>query len=75
MQAEYEHMNKVTSKLVHPTAFSVLAFAADEGELGYLSQIMFDAGSRYAHEVYEKIKSQIDMNGMEPQIPSADARR
>ena len=42
MDEEYRHMNKVTSKLVHPTAFSVLAFA-EEGELQHLRPIMFNA--------------------------------
>jgi len=65
MQDEYRHMNKVTSKLVHPTAFSVLAFA-DEGELKYLRPILFNAGNRYALEVYEKIKAHVDKRGMEP---------
>jgi hypothetical protein len=65
MDKEYRHMNKVTSKLVHPTAFSVLAFA-DEGELQYLRPIMFNAGNRYALEVYEAIKAHVDKKGMEP---------
>ena len=65
MQNEYRHMNKVTSKLVHPTAFSVLAFAED-GELKYLRPIIFEAGNRYALEVYEKIKAHVDKRGMEP---------
>ncbi len=65
MQEEYRHMNKVTSKLVHPTAFSVLAFA-DEGELQHLRPIMFHTGYRYALDVYEQIKAHVDKQGMEP---------
>ena len=65
MEDEYRHMNKVTSKLVHPTAFSVLAFA-DEGELRELKPIMFNVGNRYALEVYGEIKAHVDKSGMEP---------
>jgi hypothetical protein len=65
MEDEYRHMNKVTSKLVHPTAFSVLAFA-DEGELRELRPIMFNAGNRYAVDVYREIKAHVDKSGMDP---------
>ena len=65
MQAEYRAMYRVTSKLVHPTAFSLLAFA-EEGELKQLMPFMFHSGNSYALEVYKTVKPHVDKNGMEP---------
>jgi hypothetical protein len=62
---EYQRMNKVTSKLVHPTAFSVLA-NSDEGELGNLKPIFFNAGVRYALEAYNEIREYVARNNVEP---------
>lgn len=62
---EYKHINRVTSKLVHPTAFSVLG-KADEGELGRLKTIFFNAGVRYAVEAFNEIVDYIAKNDIEP---------
>lgn len=62
---EYQHMNKVTSKLVHPTAFSVLT-TFDQGELGYLRPILADAGVRYGVEAFADIRQYIIKNRIEP---------
>lgn len=61
-------MNKVTSKLVHPTAFSVLAFSEEEDQpaLRELRPILFNTGTRYALDVYGTIKGHVDKYGMEP---------
>jgi hypothetical protein len=58
-------MNKVCSKLVHPTARSVLAMN-DEGELGLLRPILFNAGSRYGVQIHAKIKEHVKNFGAEP---------
>jgi hypothetical protein len=62
---EYQRMNKVASKLVHPTAFSILV-ERDEGELGNLKSIFFNAGVRYALEPYNEIRQYVAKNGVEP---------
>lgn len=62
---EYQHMNKTTSKLVHPTAFSVLV-KQDEGELGNLKPIFFNSGIRYAFEAFDLVKEYVAKNGVEP---------
>jgi len=62
---EYQHMNKVTSKLVHPTAYSVLAHS-DAGELGQLKPIFFNAGVRYGLEVFNEIREYVSKNHVEP---------
>lgn len=62
---EYQRMNKVTSKLVHPTAFSVLG-KSDEGELGNLKPIFFNSGIRSALEAFNDMKEYVAKNGVEP---------
>jgi hypothetical protein len=67
LSEEYERMNKATSKLVHPTAFSVLAWSEeDKGELGNLRPIFFDAGVRYGIEAFNDMKEYVTKNGVEP---------
>jgi hypothetical protein len=62
---EYEHMNKVASKLVHPTAFSVLG-AFDEGELAELKPILLNSGVRFGVEASTEIRQYVMKNGVEP---------
>jgi Family of unknown function (DUF5677) len=62
---EYQYMNKVASKLVHPTAFSVLT-PFDEGELGHLKPILFNAGVRFGVEAFTDIRQYIIKNRVEP---------
>lgn len=65
MSKEYSYMNKVTSKLVHPTAWSVLAMN-DEGEFAFFKSIFFFAGGRYLSEIHEAIKRHVDVYGLQP---------
>ena len=62
---DYEHMNKVASKLIHPTAFSVLG-AFDEGELAELKPILFNSGLRFGVQAFNEIKQYVMKNGVEP---------
>lgn len=62
---EYRYLNKVASKLVHPTAFSVLG-AIDEGELRQLRPILFNSGVRFAVEAFTEIRQYVIKNGVEP---------
>jgi hypothetical protein len=65
--AEYLHMNKVTSKLVHQTAFSVLT-PFDQGELGNLKPLFFNAGIRYGIEAFDRIREYVSKYGVEPHV-------
>jgi hypothetical protein len=65
MADEYVCMNKVCSKLVHPTAWSVLAMS-DEGELGLLREILFNTGTRYGLQIGEKVKEHVEKHGLKP---------
>lgn len=62
---EYKHINKVASKLVHPTAFSVLG-SFDEGELGQLKPILFNNGVRFLVEAFADVRRYVIKNGVEP---------
>ena len=62
---EYQHMNKVTSKLVHQTAFSVLT-PFDQGEPGDLRRILFNAGVRFGVEAFNDIQQYIVKKRVEP---------
>jgi hypothetical protein len=65
MGVEFQHVNKWTSKLVHPTAFSVLV-PQHEGELELLKPILFGAGVRFGVEAFNEIREYVDKNRAEP---------
>jgi hypothetical protein len=60
---EYSHGNKVTSKLVHPTSFTV---CADPRQLSLLTPSLFGNGMRYAFEAVTLLLKHVDERGMEP---------
>jgi hypothetical protein len=65
MEDEYAHFNKVCSKLVHPTAWSVLAMN-NEGELANLAPILFFVGARYGSDIGYRIKEHVAKHGEKP---------
>ncbi len=65
MEVEYAHFNKVCSKLVHPTAWSVLAMN-DEGELDQMRPILFFAGARYGSDIGYRVREHIRTHGEKP---------
>jgi hypothetical protein len=65
---EYKRIHKATSKLVHPTAFSVLGYS-DGGTdaLGpELRQNFFATGIRYGLDALKDIKDHVEKHGVEP---------
>lgn len=62
---EYAHLNKVTSKLIHPTAWSVLSMGA-EGELSMLKPIFFHAGVRHGIELASCLHKHVQECGSDP---------
>jgi hypothetical protein len=65
MAEEYKYMNKVTSKFVHPTAWSVLA-RNDEGESALFKSIFFFAAARYLSEIYVAIQGHVGVHRLKP---------
>jgi hypothetical protein len=57
---EYANMNKVCLKLIHPTAFSVLA-GDDEGELVLLRPVLFRSGAGHGLEILQAVRQHLDL--------------
>jgi hypothetical protein len=53
---EHRHMNRVTSKLVHPTGFSIMT-DFDKDELEFLRPELHDNSFYYVLQIYDAIKN------------------
>jgi hypothetical protein len=62
---ERKHMNRVTSKLVHPTGFSIMT-DFDKDELGFLKPELHDNGFYYVLQIYNAITNYVGKYGLEP---------
>jgi hypothetical protein len=62
---EYSDVNRICSKLVHRTAFSLLAFE-NKGEMGQIPFILFHFGTIYAMQVWADLGTHIEKHGMQP---------
>jgi hypothetical protein len=62
---EYLHVNRVTSKLVHPTGFSVMVLP-DQDRLDMLKFVLFESAVRFGVEAGFDIRSYVLRNGVEP---------
>ena len=65
MGAEFKHTNKVCSKFIHPTAWSVLN-ALDEGELKRMRSFLLQRGALYGFEIYTTFRTHILRFGVKP---------
>ena len=65
MEAEFKHMNKVCSKFIHPTAWSVLN-ALDERELRGMRSVLLISGVTYGLQICTTLRNHIDRLGVEP---------
>lgn len=66
MDEDYACMNRVCSKLVHPTAWSVLAMNKEDNSFSQSRQIFFDAGAQYGLDMYAAIREHNATYGMKP---------
>jgi Family of unknown function (DUF5677) len=55
MEHDYDHTFKLCSKLLHPTAFSVLSMN-DDGEYAAFREILFHSGIRYGVDAFTAIR-------------------
>jgi uncharacterized protein DUF5677 len=62
---EYRTMNRLTSKLVHMSAFSIME-DPDEGELAFLRMLLCSSGVRYIAQTYQDIGEYFEEKGVEP---------
>ena len=66
MKEDYACMNRVCSKLVHPTAWSVLAVNKGENAFSQSRPIFFTCGVQYGCDLYLEIKKHNATHGMKP---------
>jgi hypothetical protein len=66
MKEDYLCMNRVCSKLVHPTAWSILAVNKGENAFSQSRPILFQAGAQYGCDLYLAIKDHNATHGMKP---------
>ena len=66
MKEEYACMNRVCSKLVHPTAWSILAVNKGDNAFSQFRPIFFHAGAQYLCDHYSAIKDHNAAHGMKP---------
>lgn len=66
MTEDYKCMNRICSKLVHATAWSVLAMNKEDNSFSQARQIFFDAGAQYGLDVYAAVREHNATYGMKP---------
>jgi len=66
MRADYTYINRVCSKLVHPTAWSLLAMNKEDNSFSQSLEMFFGYGVMYLGEVYLAIKTHDETHGMKP---------
>ncbi|MGA2883379.1 MAG: hypothetical protein ABSG13_30915 [Bryobacteraceae bacterium] len=62
---EYKHFNKVTSKLIHPTAYSLLSVQIDSEQL-MLKPYLYRTGTWYFTSAFKLIKNHVEKFGTAP---------
>ena len=66
MKEEYKCMNRFCSKLVHPSAWSVLAMNKGTNSFAQSRDILFGTGVGYLSEIYLAVESHNDRQQMRP---------
>jgi hypothetical protein len=65
---EYKHFNKVSSKLIHPTAYSILAAQQESAQL-LLKPYLYRAGTFYLTTAYKFVRNHVEKLGTAPPSP------
>jgi len=71
-EPDYLHANKVTSKLIHPTAWSLLSLNLDKND-AVMRPYIYQAGSKYYAESFLRIRKYVEKYGTKP-IARAEQR-
>jgi hypothetical protein len=66
MEQEFRSMNRVSSKLVHPTAWSTLAENAGRNSYPEARDLLFGTGIAYISQIYMDVKDYNKVHGMMP---------
>lgn len=62
--ADYDHANKISSKLIHPTAWSLLSVDLEADAL--MRPYLYHAGSRYFSDSFLLIRQHVAEHGTKP---------
>ena len=68
-EADYDHANKVSSKLIHPTAWSLLSVDLEKDDV-LMHPYIYQAGSKYFAESFLRIRNYVARYGTKP-VPKA----
>ena len=66
MEQEFRSMNRVTSKLVHPTAWSILAENAGRNSYPEAGELLFRTGIAHMSQIYMDVRDYNNARGMTP---------
>lgn len=66
MEQEFRSMNRVSSKLVHPTAWSTLAENSGRSSYPEAKDLLFATGIAYISQIYMELKDYNKVRGMMP---------
>jgi hypothetical protein len=66
MKEEYDCMNRVCSKLVHPTAWSILAVNSGENAFTQARPLLFTMGAGYGCDLFCSIRDHHAVYGIKP---------
>lgn len=66
LEQEFRSMNRVSSKLVHPTAWSTLAENAGRSSYPEAKDLLFAAGIVYISQIYTEVRDYYNARGMMP---------
>lgn len=66
MEQEFRSMNRVSSKLVHPTAWSTLAENAGRSSYPEAKDLLFGTGIAYLSQIYMEVRDYDRARGMLP---------
>lgn len=66
MKEEYDCMNRVCSKLVHPTAWSILAVNKGENAFSQARPLLFTMGAGYGCDLFAAIRDHNAVYGIKP---------
>jgi hypothetical protein len=62
---EYKHFNKVSSKLIHPTAYSLLAVQVESAQL-MLQPYLYRTAAFYFSTAYKSVRDHVEKLGTAP---------
>jgi len=64
-EPDYDHANKISSKLIHPTAWSLLSLGLEKDDV-LMRPYLYQAGSKYFAEAFQLIRKHVAHYGTKP---------